>query len=391
VNDHEVDRLARIAAERTGMRLEAVDQHALGRLVAALDREAAGAEFVARAVRAEPDALDRLLRVALVGETYFFRDPEQLETLALEVVRRAARKEKRRITAWSAGCSSGEEAYSLAAALLSRLPADVELRVIGTDVVPSRIEQARRGRYGRWSIRGNVPYPDCVARDGDHVEVTTRLRDVTTFAVHDLRHAAPPMLGAVDVVTCRNVLVYFAPDAARRVEATLGDALASDGLIAFGAMDVVGPPRGLDPVARTTPAIYERRAARPMYAPSRAEVSTATHAEPQPDPRYAESSIEAHVRALRRLESGARDEAKRLLDELLAREPHYLPALLERALLDAHGGNEARATARMRELLTVLDALPPDAQIEGPEPLSAGYYRAAASAFLERSTTKRSR
>jgi chemotaxis methyl-accepting protein methylase len=375
-----LERLAVLAAERTGFRLEAVDRRALQRLLDAWVAEGSTeVDLVQRLATSCPTTTERLLRAVSIGETYFFRHQEQFEFVAREFARRAASTRLNSVRAWSAGCATGEEAYSLAAALLAHLPPTVEISVIGTDLLEANVERAERGVYGRWSLRGPIAYPSVRVASEDRLEVSARLREITSFKMHNLLDEPPPEVQSADVVFCRNVLVYFAPDTARRARGNLLRSLAPDGVLVFGAVDLAATPDGLVSFGPAQLAAYARAPksiATPAPTPTFVRATPPALAEPSFDP------IEVHVRALHCLETGARDEARRLLDGLLSRVPRYLPALLERALLDARAGDRARASRRMQELLAALDALPEGSLVEGPEALSVEYYRAAARAFL---------
>lgn len=178
------------------------------------------AELLAR-VRGAPDD-DQVVRelrfAASIGETYFFRHPRQLEALARVVARRViplkrARKE-RRLAVWSVGCSTGEEAYTLAMLLLPWV-GDLQLRVIGTDMNERSIERARAGVYGPRSVRDGqrVGASEHLRRQGEGWTVSPELRSCVSFAVHNLVHDPLPQpalgLSGIDVIVCRNVLIYL--------------------------------------------------------------------------------------------------------------------------------------------------------------------------------------
>src|SRR5438309_896538 len=130
--------LAEIVAARTGYRTDAVPLAALLQAARECARQIGGEEvLLARARQADPLVLSLLLERASVGETYFFRQPEHFEWVAHELVPEWLREGKTRISAWCAGCATGEEAYSLAAALAFNLPeaSAVEFDVLGTDLV----------------------------------------------------------------------------------------------------------------------------------------------------------------------------------------------------------------------------------------------------------------
>jgi chemotaxis protein methyltransferase CheR len=185
---------------------------------------------------------DALVDELSIGETYFFRDPRQLDFVRREVVPELVRRRgpTHALSAWSAGCATGEEAYSLAVLLL-----EAELgappRVLGTDLSRRRLAVARKGRYGKWSLRGVEP--DVVDRHfrrmGSVVEVDARIRSAVRFQYLNLAGAERGSLEprALDLVVCRNVLIYMDAPTIERVVRRLVSSLAEGGWLLLGASD----------------------------------------------------------------------------------------------------------------------------------------------------------
>ena len=184
--------------------------------------------------------------VITVGETYFMREPKALKLLEEEVLLPLINRQRqgaKRIRLWSAGCCTGEEAYTLAI-LLSRLipdPAGWDIRIIGTDLNPCFLKTAQQGRYGSWSFR-QVEHAirDRFFRfDGKAWEVHPRLKGWVHF--HPLNLMAEtyrnqvPELYDLDAVLCRNVLMYFRPKDIGRVAARLYEALSPGGWAVGGS------------------------------------------------------------------------------------------------------------------------------------------------------------
>jgi chemotaxis protein methyltransferase CheR len=179
-----------------------------------------------------------------VGETYFFRESGQLEFIRREVMPALLRRRSADapVRAWSAGCASGEEPYSLAI-LLSELGLAARTRVLGTDLARARLAAAAEARYGRWSLRG---VDDALVRryfrerDGRY-ELAPEVRALARFAHLNLAdHAAVQTkvgTGTMDLVLCRNVLIYLDEATVRRVAGHLLGALADDGWLFLGASD----------------------------------------------------------------------------------------------------------------------------------------------------------
>ncbi|MCU0873765.1 MAG: hypothetical protein MUE50_15615 [Pirellulaceae bacterium] len=188
-----------------------------------------------------PRQVEVLARHLTVGETYFFRDQRCLEVLETETLPRliaARRRGNRRLRVWSAGCASGEEAYTLAILLARAIPdwPSWAITVLGTDINPRALEHAQQGVYGEWSFRGAPPWLkdrffQPVARG--RYRLIPQIRRMATFGVLNLARDPYPSLlnntNAMDVIVCRNVVMYFSPEQARRVLARLRLCLVAGG------------------------------------------------------------------------------------------------------------------------------------------------------------------
>lgn len=247
VPDWQWTQLSELVADRMGLHFPPARQADLQRGVAAAARELrlAEASYVQRLLASPPDAaqLQLLARHLTIGETYFFRDPQLLQALrqVLAALIAARRGRDQRLRIWSAGCASGEEAYSLAILLHEALPdlAGWGVTITATDINPDALHKAAVGVYGEWSFR-NVPqavkdrYFERRA-DGRHA-IVPHIRKLVSFEHLNLVQDAYPTLAtdtnAMDIVFCRNVLMYFTPEQARRVIARLHRALGEGGWLA---------------------------------------------------------------------------------------------------------------------------------------------------------------
>jgi chemotaxis protein methyltransferase CheR len=193
--------------------------------------------YLARLFDGEPSAVSALVEQAVVQETYFYRHPEQLAALAsaLAALRLPA---GRPLSAWSAGCATGEEAWTVAMVLrdLGR-PPGLD-RILGTDVSARALAVAREGRYGEWSLRELPAALRARHLDGVAGGVTVKapLRDLVCFERHNLL-GPPPPAAPFDLVVCRNVLLYFKPAPARALLERLHAALAPGGLLLVGPVE----------------------------------------------------------------------------------------------------------------------------------------------------------
>ncbi len=392
-------RAREVVSSCTGFRDTAISPTAVDRVVRAeLARGRTAAELMAELQRPGTPLARALLDAVLVGETYFFRHPEQFRFLAAEAVPAALRRGSLVMRGWSAGCASGEETYSIAACLLGMAPSGVRVEVLGTDLHEGRLEFARRGVYGNWSRReaGPLLYPvyENTAVEG-RVSVLEHVRAVTKFAQGNLLEPLAQSHGSFDVIFCRNVLTYFSPEAVQTALGHLARALVPGGFLLLGTVEVDHPPAGLVRVgvpelqAFRRPMPNEQVSARPNAResdPARVamRVTPATTPAPVPVPVRvpAPSPVRLHLEALQRIEGGDAAGAASTLEKLLEQFRDYLPGMLELALLRERAGAREAAFALMHTVRDIAARLPPDLTIEGPEPLPARFYRASADAFL---------
>jgi chemotaxis protein methyltransferase CheR len=198
------------------------------------------------AQRLETDeaVFDALIGNLTVGETYFFREPRQFDVLRSRVLpdlcRRLATGAKLRV--WSAGCATGEEPYSLAI-LLEEQGLAAMSTIIGTDVSRAALQRAREASYGIWSLRGN---PGATAspnfeRRGDRFILNARLRGRVEFRYLNLADDTYPSpqngTVGVDLILCRNVMIYFNAETVRHVARQFYRSLKPGGWLITGPSD----------------------------------------------------------------------------------------------------------------------------------------------------------
>jgi two-component system, chemotaxis family, CheB/CheR fusion protein len=193
-----------------------------------------------------PEEQQVLVAHFLIKVTEFFRDPELFDALRDQVLPTliAEARERGELRIWSAGCATGEEAYSVAmlvADLLGDELATLPVRIFATDVSPDVVEFARHGVYPASAVV-SLP-PDLVARhfiriDGGY-EVRKAIRSMIIFGEHDLGRRAP--FPRIDLVLCRNVLIYFTTELQRRALQLFAFSLRSGGYLALGKSETVSP------------------------------------------------------------------------------------------------------------------------------------------------------
>jgi chemotaxis protein methyltransferase CheR len=344
------------------------------------------ARLCERAMDADPEITDLLVTAVSVPETYFFRQPEHFELIESRVLPKLG--DRPRICAWSAGCATGEETYSLAACLLACAKEGTAVEVLGTDSSAKNIAKATSGTFSPWSLRAPLLYP-LLEPTGEerkaisptaleNVKVANRVRAVTRCLTHSVL-SPPPRQDGFDLILCRNVLLYLSSAAIDVALAQLARALSPGGFILFGALDIDRIPGEL---VRAGPAETNMfmKPTMPTWRPAaRKDAPVDAFAKSSPG----SETIAVHERALELIDAGDRPGAEQVLERLLGRSPTYLPGLLEYALLQQHAGRESRAIELMGELLECIEVLPEGARVAGPLDLSVDYYRLAAEAFLK--------
>ncbi len=200
--------------------------------------------LVATLVSGRDDALMmRVVDALLNNETSFYRDPgvfDLLNSVAFDRLH-MERRDSRRLRIWSAGCSTGQEAYTIAMLLREADArwAGWSVEITATDVSDTVIQRARQGRYSQFEIQRGLPVRTMLRwfqQEGEEWVVDSRLRRMIRFATHNLIDPAP---GQYDIILCRNVLMYFAPPVRAGVFDRLADALAPGGVLILGAGETV--------------------------------------------------------------------------------------------------------------------------------------------------------
>ncbi len=180
----------------------------------------------------------------LIGVTRFFRDPEVFAALRGEILPRILdqRSPEQQVRIWVAGCSSGEEVYSVAICLLECLSGEkIEppIQIFGTDASENAVQSARLGIYPD-SLAAEIS-PERLRRFFLKVDkgyqVTKRVRDLCIFAVQNL--CTDPPFGHLDLITCRNVMIYLSTDLQKRIIPTFHYALRSRGVLLLGSSETI--------------------------------------------------------------------------------------------------------------------------------------------------------
>lgn len=216
-------------------------------------------------LRGHPEEITRLYQDLLIRVTGFFRDPEVFDFLADQVF--PALFEERRasgesIRVWVPGCATGEEVYSIAMLLIDlaeRLDRNVPVQLFGTDVSESALEIARAGVYPE-NIAQGVPLDmlrNRFARAGSSYRISRAIRDLCVFARQDLTRDPP--FSKLDLISCRNVLIYLDASLQRQVLTIFHYALKPGGILLLGSAESVGSSPDLFSMVNSRLKIYRKK------------------------------------------------------------------------------------------------------------------------------------
>jgi len=197
-------------------------------------------ELYARRLQADPEELDAFLDRVTINVSQLWRHPEHWKALEETILPEIAAAGGR-VRAWSAGCSYGAEAYTLAAVCRMAIPtARVEIK--GTDLDRRMVARAREGRFSAEDARGAPA--GAVAKFFPGGQAIPELRRMVSFDVGDLLRM-PVQAGSFDLVMCRNTVIYFTEEVRDALHARLAQSLKPGGWLIVGTSERVVDPRGL--------------------------------------------------------------------------------------------------------------------------------------------------
>jgi chemotaxis protein methyltransferase CheR len=324
--------------------------------------------------------LRNLLNLVTVTETCFFRDASQFRLLrehilpALMSERSTRTNSAKRIRIWSAGCSSGEEAYSIAITLdamglFQRYP-DWSIEIIATDLNTMALDQARRGVYTERAVR-NVEgrlLDDYFVRDGNTFALNEGIKARVTFEFGNLTKTPMPSTGPQDIVFCKNVAIYFRPEVTRKLLEGLYDTLAPDGYLLLGHAESLWQVSDDFTLVEHDRAFCYRksRVARPaaVSEPVVSRSSRTANVRLKADTTVDAADWRNHAHAtqyevcLNAFRAGEWDVAEAALIALVASCPTFVPGLLLLGGVYVHRGRFDDAVAQAEAVLKVSDLEP---------------------------------
>lgn len=355
------------------------------------------------------------------SETFFFRDKGQFSLLRGEVLPKLIeeKKKSRTLRVWSAGCSSGEEAYSLAIVLDELLPdrAAWKIAITATDADEQLLQKARRGLYPPWSFRmmdASLLHQYFADRNG-RWELPDRIRGMVDFRQSDLLAEALPSarlgLFEMDLIVCRNVLIYFQESDVQMLGKKLMETLRVGGYLVTGHGELRGhKPPGLRTIIFPESVVYERaspgREPAPALLAAAARPKSSSEFKIQPAQEHqphgtvtAGKDLEALHESARRAaglghydeavqwceralavdcfsgkayyllaqiaeERGETETAKAMLKKVLYLDAQFVPAYIELASIYASQKDLGRAQKMRDAALKLLEQMPPESAFE---------------------------
>jgi chemotaxis protein methyltransferase CheR len=351
-------------------------------------------EYFARLRGAAPSLVEaelrNLLNLVTVTETCFFRDISQFRLLREHIIptlmaERSARPDgPRKIRIWSAGCSSGEEAYSIAITLhemaLFQARPDWSFEIIGTDLNTQALERARLGVYSERAVRNveGVLLDDHFVREGKTFALSEDIKKRVKFEFGNLTQTPMPSTGPQDIVFCKNVAIYFGDDVTRKLMAGLHDTLAADGYLLLGHAESLWQMSDGFALIEHEGAFCYRKSSHaapqnvvrenvarqnvvPTFPPSprlrrvSPELAGIGRATADRSAAYASTQYDICLAAFR---AGEWDVAASALSSLVASCPTFVPALLLLGGVYVHSGRFEEAIQQADAVLKVSDLEP---------------------------------
>lgn len=196
-------------------------------------------EYV-KAIQKDPQILEEFLDKVTINVSEFYRNPSRWKVLEQEILPNISKK-KKSITIWSAACSTGEEPYTLAI-IANQFWNLRDIRIIATDIDDNVLARAEQGIYNERALQ-HVPAiikEKYFSHQGQTYKVGEKLKKVITYKRHNL--LADAYLNDIDIIVCRNVLIYFTDEAKNKIYHNFSNALAKEGILFVGSTEQIFNP-----------------------------------------------------------------------------------------------------------------------------------------------------
>ncbi len=313
-----------------------------------------------------------------IGETYFLREACSFEALEQQIIPEIIRKRHGKdqcLRIWSSGCATGEEPYSIAIVLyrMRAVLCDWDISILATDINPHALRKATAGIYTHWSFR-NTPtgFKEnyFTETEAGHFELLPAIKEMVTFSSFNLAEECYPSPNSIDIIFCRNVLMYFAPQLIKKVVAQYHHCLLDGGWLFVSSCETSSPTfPGFEPINFPDAILYQKVSYRVLAKPKSTRYIQTTHSSPPPPPpvqaapapsllwhqsRHAE--ISDYQKALTLYEHGAYRDASDMLVVLLDLDKENTEALTLQCRIYANEGRLVEAL-EMSELALTADKL----------------------------------
>lgn len=259
-----IETISRLLEQRTGQQVTS-NRH--WRMASALagplrERGIVSSDMLVHRLTYDKTLAQDVVEALLNNETYFFRDRNVFDQISGKILPALAerRQSVRRLSIWSAGCSTGQETLSLAMLFAEQRPrwAGWAIELLGTDVSAQAVAAARKGAYSQFEVQRGLGVGQMLAyfeNRPDGWQAGEGLLRTIRFEVHNLLDA-PPAIERYDLILCRNVLLYFDGPTRKRAFANLARALAPGGRLVLGGGETVLGQTDLLELDRDNPGFY---------------------------------------------------------------------------------------------------------------------------------------
>ena len=267
-----------LLSRHAGLAFDGQQAHLLESRLTSLAKQQSleSAQALIQALRSKPSGnlLDSVVEALTTHETSFFRDRAPFVALADAIIPElvANRRGVRRLSIWSAGCSTGQEAYSVALLLRERFPLlnQWQVQIRATDVSAATIRRARLGKFSAAEVKRGINdklREKYFQREGNEFVLDASIRQMVTWATANLV-GEWPALGNFDLVLMRNVLIYFAPEERAKILRRTAAHVASDGFLLLGTSETTfGQCEAFEPQTSCGTTIYRKAPCKAPLSP----------------------------------------------------------------------------------------------------------------------------